>query len=226
MEILAFNPSHLCITLRLEPGKSLDKWRDGDSKSTLSTSECAMLWKQMSSALAYLHALNIIHDDVKPDNIMWCRDTQSGVLIDFGAAIVLPLGSYFNLSGTPNYAAPEYLDRRKSEKSDVWGLGITMIFALGYVPLPDGEWILPYALNEERSGHRKDMLAWLTTVETLRLELLESKPLIAEMLHAGPSRRIDSRQLSLQLEQKQEHSMEVLAAGQPPEDLVGSNLAS
>lgn len=205
---------------------SLDKWRDAESKSTLSTSECAMLWKQMSSALAYLHALNIIHDDVKPDNIMWCRDTQSGVLIDFGAAIVLPLGSYFNLSGTPNYAAPEYLDRRKSEKSDVWGLGITMIFALGYVPLPDGEWILPYALKEERSDHRKDMLAWLTKVETLRLGLLKSNPLIAEMLHASPSRRIDSHRLSLQLEQTQEHNMEVLAAGQSPEDLIGSELAS
>lgn len=156
------------------------------------------IWGQIADALAYLHSLSIIHDDVKPDNIMWSSHEQRAVLIDFGAALIdMPQG-YFNPSGTPNYAPPEFLHRKKSVKGDIWGLGITMLFAFGYVPLPMGEWILPVALDRGTEA-RNEMLAWLDQVEALRTELAESRPLAAAMLDADPDARIDSAGLVRQL---------------------------
>ncbi|KAF3024281.1 hypothetical protein E8E14_013159 [Neopestalotiopsis sp. 37M] len=197
-KILDFDHWRMSIHLRLEAGKSLNEWTDSAKRSILSTAECRMIWKQMSSALAYLHALPIVHDDVKPDNIMWCRHLQHAVLIDFGAAIVM-LPTYFNTSGTPNYVPPEYLLEQKSEKVDTWALGITMLFAFGHMPLPDDDWILPRALARE-TDHYERMTAWLTQVETIRAELTERSPLIADMLNPDPSQRINSRELSEQLE--------------------------
>ncbi|ETS83296.1 hypothetical protein PFICI_05172 [Pestalotiopsis fici W106-1] len=197
-KILAFDHWHMSMRLRLEAGKSLNEWADAANISILSTAECGMICKQMSSALAYLHALPIIHDDVKPDNIMWCRDLQHAVLIDFDAAIVM-LPTNFNTSGTPNYAPPEYLLEYKSEKGDIWALGITMLFAFGYVPLPNGDWILPHALARE-SGPYEKMTEWLAQVEALRAGLIKANPLLAEMLNSDPDRRVNSRELSQRLE--------------------------
>lgn len=152
----------------------------------------------MASALAFLHSVSIIHDDVKPDNIMWCGENEHGVLIDFGATLMDMPQDYFNPSGTPSYAPPEFLARKKSAKGDIWGLGITLLFAFGYVPLPGGEWMLPHALDESTEAH-KEMLAWLAEVDSLRAEILGRNYLFASMLHAEPLGRIGSDELVEQL---------------------------
>ncbi|KAK6085806.1 serine threonine protein kinase [Seiridium cupressi] len=198
-KILDFDSNQLTIALRLEPGLSLDKHVDVHLKSILPSSECTTIWRQMASALSYLHSLSIIHDDVKPDNIMWSREDQNSVLIDFGAALVKMPENCFNPSGTPNYAPPEFLHRKKHARGDIWGLGITMLFAFGYVPLPNGQWTLPIALEEGTEAH-KEMSAWLAQVAQLRVELVESKPLVVAMLDADPDARIGSGELSRRLE--------------------------
>lgn len=169
--------------------------------STLSPPDCATLWAQMSSALAHLHSTCcLIHDDVKPENIMWNPVSQNSILVDFGAALnrkVLPAG-FFNPSGTPPYAPPEYLQRRKSSEGDVWALGVTMLFAFGYLPLPDGAWILPEAFEKE--GVRRDMVDWLNEVEGWRRRLAGGeKGLLAEMLEADPDGRVGSKELARRL---------------------------
>lgn len=155
----------------------------------------------MSSALAHLHANSITHDDVKPDNIMWDPSAQHGVLIDFGAALnhkVLP-ADWFNPSGTPPYAPPEFLHRGKGDAGDVWALGVTMLFAFKYVRLPDGDWILPHVFQEALA--LEEMNSWLTEVEGWRQMLLgHDHDLLAEMLEQNPDKRIVAAELKLQLE--------------------------
>lgn len=150
-----------------------------------------MLWGQISSALAYLHANSITHDDVKPDNIMWDLTTQHSVLIDFGAALnhkELP-ADWFNPSGTPPYAPPEYLQRRKGSAGDVWALGVTMLFAFKYVKLPDGDWILPHTFEDEVV--LDEMKGWLSEIEAWRKQLANGHhDLIADMLEQNPGKRI------------------------------------
>lgn len=200
-QLLDAEISRLTLTLRLEPGQSLDKYVDGQWKSTISSGDSTTLWKQMSSALAHLHANSITHDDVKPDNIMWDPRAQHGVLIDFGAALnhkALP-ADWFNPSGTPPYAPPEFLHRSKGSAGDVWALGVTMLFAFKYIKLPDGNWILPHVFQEELA--LEEMKSWLTEVEGWRQILLgQDDDLLAEMLEQDPDKRIVAAELKLQLE--------------------------
>lgn len=154
----------------------------------------------MARALAHLHANSITHDDVKPDNIMWDPVTQHSVLIDFGAALnhrVLP-PDWFNPSGTPPYAPPEFLQRRKGNAGDVWALGVTMLFAFKHIKLPDGEWILPHAF--ENALVLEEMTSWLDEVENWRQVLAEGPHgLLADMLEQDPNKRIVAAELELQL---------------------------
>ena len=131
---------------------------------------------------------------------MWDDVTQHGVLIDFGAALnheVLPEGR-FNPSGTPPYAPPEFLQRRKGSAGDVWALGVTMLFAFKYVKLPDGAWILPHVFEEDLV--LEEMKSWLNVVEGWREALIEQNHgLLAGMLEQDPDKRIVAAELELQL---------------------------
>lgn len=200
-QLLAADVDRLSLMLRLEPGQSLDKYVDPHGKSTLVPGDATTLWTQMSGALASIHAEAFVHDDVKPDNIMWDPTTQHSVLIDFGAALnhrKLP-PDYFNPSGTPPYAPPEFLDHRKGSAGDVWALGVTMLFAFRYIKLPDGSWILPHVF--EQAAVLAEMKSWLDEVEGFRKELAGGDHgLLAEMLERNPQKRISAAELERRLD--------------------------
>ena len=77
--------------------------------------------KQIASALEYLHTMHIIHQDVKPTNILVDQD-KTALLSDFGTAI-----DYRNCPGwigTAAYAAPEQKQRQSCPTSDQYTLGV------------------------------------------------------------------------------------------------------
>jgi serine/threonine protein kinase len=155
----------------------------------------------MAGVLAYLHAQSIIHDDVKPENIMWHDEERKSVLLDFGAAIHQPNDApvAFSPSGTPPYTPPEFLQERKGPEGDVWALGITVLFARGFVKLPDGEWMLPHAL-EGRKEAREEMIEWLVEIDQWRQRLKDDETVLAMMLEEDPDVRIPSSRLVKELE--------------------------
>lgn len=80
---------------------------------------------QIVLAFEYLHSLNIVYRDLKPENLLVM---PSGFIkmADFGLAkIVKPGESTFTLCGTPAYAAPEVYGMKGHGKPvDWWGLGV------------------------------------------------------------------------------------------------------
>lgn len=178
------------ISFLFEEGQSLDRHTNHDHFSTLSNAECYMVLDQITHALAHLHSLSIVHDDVKPENIVWCPERRRAVLIDFGAAIDLEIvpRHFFTFSGTPSYSPPEYMTKKKGVQGDVWALGVVMLFALLFTPLPDGTWFLPGVFQE--GPGRRDMLAWHERVGQLRMIAAESHPLLGLMLDPDPEARI------------------------------------
>jgi serine/threonine-protein kinase len=82
---------------------------------------------QAASGLAAIHALGIVHRDVKPSNILVESGSGRPVLIDFGIAqTVAGCCAIAPGAGTPYYMAPErWTDGDASPASDVYALGVT-----------------------------------------------------------------------------------------------------
>jgi serine/threonine protein kinase len=121
----------------------------------------AALLLPISDALAHAHEAGVIHRDVKPSNVVVCRDgdEETVKLIDFGIAKVLDestpaelknLTATGLLMGTPNYMAPErFVGHDYDGRSDVYSLGVIAYEMLaGTRPFPDvGENYLPMVMQ-------------------------------------------------------------------------------
>jgi len=66
--------------------------------------------------LQYLKSQQVLHRDLKPDNLLFKRsDSKEICIIDFGLAEIYdPIGKYiFKWCGTPGFVAPEILNDAK-----------------------------------------------------------------------------------------------------------------
>jgi len=97
--------------------------------------------EQVSAGLSYAHSMNVIHRDVKPDNIFILKDGTVKIT-DFGIARVADLEET-NLTktgvmlGTLAYVSPEQLQNAKTvdHRADIFSLGVVSYEALcGYLP--------------------------------------------------------------------------------------------
>lgn len=102
----------------------------------------AVLGSDMCDALSFCHRNNVIHRDIKPDNIFV---TELGIfkLGDFGVArTVEKTMSELSRKGTYTYMAPEvYKGRRYDQTVDIYSLGIVLYKMLNcnrapFLPLP------------------------------------------------------------------------------------------
>jgi eukaryotic-like serine/threonine-protein kinase len=87
---------------------------------------------EVGDALAYANARNVVHRDIKPDNILLDADTGRAMVTDFGIARAVSEGNDTRLTttglaiGTPAYMSPEQCagDRSVDGRSDIYSLGI------------------------------------------------------------------------------------------------------
>lgn len=95
--------------------------------SDLTAAQVKSIFAQLALALDFLHKRNVIHRDVKLDNVLITRDGYLK-LADFGFATMDATAS--GGFGTPSYTAPEILTPRVyksyTSKVDVWSLGVLM----------------------------------------------------------------------------------------------------
>jgi serine/threonine protein kinase len=94
----------------------------------LSAAKALVIIKTIANALFYAHDKNIIHRDIKPDNIMF-RPGETPVLVDFGIARALDLSTQLTMTGvrlgTPYYMSPEQCKGEELDGgSDIYSLGV------------------------------------------------------------------------------------------------------
>ncbi|KAI0898250.1 kinase-like protein [Annulohypoxylon nitens] len=146
---------------------------------------------QIAGAIKYMHAKGIIHRDLKMGNIFLDKDMNAKVG-DFGLAALLVTGKDMQtirrttLCGTPNYIAPEILEKGKKGHDhmvDIWSLGI-IVFAMLTSKPPfqssttdeiyrraknrDYDWPKPETTNKYISQEAKECVATMLEEAELR----------------------------------------------------------
>jgi hypothetical protein len=137
----------------------------------------------VADALIHAHEHNVVHRDVKPENILVGSD---GIvkLTDFGIAQIVGLESMTvtgTLVGSPAHMAPEQIEgvRNLDRRVDVWALG-TVLYVLatkGKLPFDastphavlkrilDGKYEDPRRLNPHIDGHLRTIISGCLTVD-------------------------------------------------------------
>jgi NIMA (never in mitosis gene a)-related kinase len=80
---------------------------------------------QIANGLKAIHASNLIHRDLKPQNIFICSEKNSLVVGDFGLVKNASTVNKSSKAGTDDYMSPEMKSSKQkyTEKSDIWSLG-------------------------------------------------------------------------------------------------------
>lgn len=126
------------VYLIMEFLKAGDLLEELTAKKKFEEREVALMLSNLTSAIAYLHSEQIVHRDVKLENILIHRANDSSQVLklaDFGLAIRLD-GKLNQKCGSPIYVAPEILNGKPyGYEVDVWSLGvITYILLCGFAP--------------------------------------------------------------------------------------------
>lgn len=145
---------------------------------------------QAALGLQHAHERNMVHRDIKPQNLML---TTKGVvkILDFGLARLRSerrtsneLTRDYAMMGTPEYIAPEQAqDSKKADiRADIYSLGCTLFFLLtGRPPFRGSDWLAVVM------SHLKDapppLENWRTDVPT------ELADLVTRMLAKDPAAR-------------------------------------
>lgn len=90
--------------------------------------------KQATEGLMYLHEGNLLHRDIKPDNLMLDKEF-SLKLGDFGTAIEGTATNEGNIMGSPSFMSPEQIQGKVCDgRSDLYSLGCTAFRLLSGMP--------------------------------------------------------------------------------------------
>ncbi|GGP73119.1 serine/threonine-protein kinase [Streptomyces melanogenes] len=122
----------LWIVMELVDSRSLEQLLVEDGPVT--PREAARIGLGLVEALKEVHAVGVLHRDIKPGNVLLSR-TGRVVLTDFGIAAIqdaTALTVVGMLVGSPDYMAPERVGGRpQGPASDLWSLGATLCAAVG-----------------------------------------------------------------------------------------------
>ncbi|MES2913273.1 MAG: bifunctional protein-serine/threonine kinase/phosphatase [Pseudomonadota bacterium] len=170
-------------------GQTLSQWMRDNPKPGLEAVRSIV--EQIAKGLRAFHRLEMLHQDLRPENIMIDR-TGTVKIIDFGSASVAslleaaPLDEQSQILGTVQYSAPEYfLGEGGTTRSDLFSLGV-ITYQMLTGRLPYGAEV---AKSRTRSAQNKlhydsvlhedrDIPAWIDGV-------------LRKAVHPNPAKRYD-----------------------------------
>lgn len=144
--------SFLYTVVEYVQGQSLKQWMSDNPKPSLNQVRGTI--DQIARGLRAMHRLEMIHQDLKPDNILLDKNNTIKI-IDFGSTKIAGLAEIKSvlehnaIVGTANYSAPEYFRGESgSNRSDIYSLGV-IAYEMLTGKLPYGE------ISPERAAKKK-----------------------------------------------------------------------
>jgi serine/threonine protein phosphatase PrpC len=120
--------SYLYVVTEYIEGQTLTQWMTDNPHPDIETVRSIV--EQIAKGLQAFHRLEMLHQDIRPDNIMIDK-TGTVKIVDFGSTRISgiaddpSMGSQPDILGTVQYTAPEYfLGEGGSQRSDIFSLGV------------------------------------------------------------------------------------------------------
>lgn len=204
VKLIGADSRFFAIFLEHVKDQNLGAWCDSTGIFKGTRADAIQVLKDMADALLHLRQHKVLHNDIKPSNILYGR--SGAILIDFGNSTddVNPaLGG----GGTPWYVGPEYLEFDpngqpiRGPPCDMWALGVVMIYLLRLTPLPDlGRQVKEWIISDVRRKptDRDSMKRWVGLVGETRSNLNTDnrvEDLVYRMLDRSPVSRIQPVEL-------------------------------
>ncbi|KFQ21076.1 PAS domain-containing serine/threonine-protein kinase, partial [Mesitornis unicolor] len=123
-----FENEHFFQLVMEKHGSGLDLFTFIDNHPNLDEPLASYIFRQLVSAVGYLHCRNILHRDIKDENIVIAEDFTIK-LVDFGSAAYLEPGKlFYTFCGTIEYCSPEVLSGKPyhGPELEMWALGVTL----------------------------------------------------------------------------------------------------
>lgn len=158
-------------------------------------SDARRLFRLVCEALSYLHSKDVVHRDLKPDNVLLTskeRSTCMPKIADLGVAATYDSNHCKTICGTPHYFAPELIDAFKTPSDslnqsspgygktvDMWSLGVVLYILLSGTPPFEADGLYDQILG----GHYEfDAEEWETVSS-------EAKDLVRRLMTVDPKKR-------------------------------------
>nr|XP_006133836.1 serine/threonine-protein kinase 33 isoform X3 [Pelodiscus sinensis] len=169
-------------------------------KGRFTENETRHIIQSLASAIAYLHKKDIVHRDLKLENILVKSgeiDEQHEIKLnikvtDFGLAVQKAGGSesmFQSTCGTPTYMAPEVISAHDySQQCDIWSIGVIMYMLLcGDPPFVASSEEKLFELIKKGNLHFNNPI-WQTVSEA-------AKHVLQLLLRVDPAHRITANEL-------------------------------
>ncbi|HIP81402.1 MAG TPA: bifunctional protein-serine/threonine kinase/phosphatase [Leucothrix mucor] len=167
-------------------GQSLSQWMVDNPKPSLIQVRGTI--DQISRGLRAMHRLEMIHQDLKPDNIL-LDQFHTLKIIDFGSTKIAGLAEiksvveHNQIVGTANYSAPEYFKGETgTNRSDIYSLGV-IAYEILTGKLPYGE------ITPERAAKKKFSYTSARQHNPLVPDWMDA--CLQKAVHPNPEKRYD-----------------------------------
>lgn len=160
-----------------------------DNKDFSERQVAKIIW-QVLDAVLHCHERNIVHRDIKAENVMLSSDNDdlSVKLIDFGLSCkhesFMPMTCVL---GTPFYIAPEVLTKSYDRKCDLWSIGVlTYTLLHGFLPFCGNNNIEVFAsIMRGKFDFHESKEAYLSC---------EAKMFVTSLLTMDPHKRVEAKE--------------------------------